>query len=110
MEKGSWKIDLQELPRLVSRKTRAVIINTPSNPTGKVLDEKQVGEIIEAATENDLLVISDEAYEAIVYADVKHISIASPPEMKERIVSIFSFSKTYAMKVGEQDLRPKMKI
>jgi aminotransferase len=97
MEKGGCDVDLSRLDKVVSKKTKAIIINSPSNPTGAVFDRKQVDTIAQTAIENDLLVISDEAYEAIVYPGSKHISIASLPEMKDRTVSIFTFSKTHAM-------------
>ncbi|MEM2105261.1 MAG: aminotransferase class I/II-fold pyridoxal phosphate-dependent enzyme, partial [Candidatus Bathyarchaeia archaeon] len=70
---------------------------TPSNPTGTVLNEKILRRISELAIEKDFIVISDEAYEAITYDGVRHVSIASLPDMKERTISIFTLSKTYAM-------------
>jgi len=73
------------------------MLNTPSNPTGTVLNEKHLKAISEIAMENDLLVVSDEPYEAITYENFKHISIASLPEMKEKTITIFSFSKSFAM-------------
>jgi aspartate/methionine/tyrosine aminotransferase len=96
-EENGFSIKVEEVEKLVSRKTKAIILNTPSNPTGTVLDERTLEELSEIAIENDLLVISDEAYEAIIYDGLKHVSIASLPEMKERTISIFTLSKTYAM-------------
>lgn len=94
---GRFGIDLEKIENLVSEKTRAILINSPSNPTGMVLCDKELKGVAEIALENDLLVISDEAYEAIVYNGAKHISIASLPEMKDRTISIFTLSKTHAM-------------
>jgi aminotransferase len=96
-EEDGFVVNAEELRKLVTRKTKAIILNTPSNPTGTVLSEKNLREISELAIEKDLLVISDEAYEAIIYDGLKHVSIASLPDMKERTISIFTLSKTYAM-------------
>lgn len=96
-ENEGFNVNTEEIARLITNKTRAILVNTPSNPTGAVLNEKSLKRIAEIAIENDLLVISDEAYEAIIYDDFKHVSIASLPYMKERTISIFSFSKTHAM-------------
>ena len=96
-EDKGFDINAEEVAGLITNKTRAILVNTPSNPTGSVLSEKSLKKIAEIAIENDLLVISDEAYEAITYDDFRHVSIASLPDMKDRTISIFSFSKTYAM-------------
>ena len=96
-EDEGFDINAEEIAGLITNKTRAILVNTPSNPTGSVLSEKSLRKIAEVAIENDLLVISDEAYEAITYDDFRHVSIASLPDMKDRTISIFSFSKTYAM-------------
>ena len=96
-EDKGFDINAEEIAGLITNKTRAILVNTPSNPTGSVLSEKSLKKIAEIAIENDLLVISDEAYEAITYDDFRHVSIASLPDMKDRTISIFSFSKTYAM-------------
>lgn len=97
LEENDFLIDADEIKKLITEKTKAIIINTPSNPTGTVLNEKSLKAISEIAIENDLVVISDEAYEAIIYDGLKHISIASLPDMKEHTISIFTLSKTYAM-------------
>jgi aminotransferase len=97
IEEGSCNINLDELQKTVSKKTKVIIINSPANPTGAVFNRKQLEKIAQIAIENDLLVISDEAYEAIIYPGAKHISIASLPGMKERTISIFTFSKTHCM-------------
>ena len=96
-EDEGFDINAEEIAGLITNKTRAILVNTPSNPTGSVLSEKSLRKIAEIAIENDLLVISDEAYEAITYDNFRHVSIASLPDMKDRTISIFSFSKTYAM-------------
>jgi len=96
-EECGFSVDMEALERLVSEKTKAILINSPANPTGAVLGKKELSRIAEIVIERDLLVISDEAYEAIVYDGAKHVSIASLPELKERAISVFSCSKTFAM-------------
>jgi len=96
-ENEDFGICTEELVKLVTPRTRAIILNTPSNPTGMVLPKNALKEIAEIALENDLLIISDEAYEAITYDDFRHVSIGSLPHMKYRTISTFSFSKTHAM-------------
>jgi aminotransferase len=78
------------------KRTRVLIINTPSNPTGTVFKKKTLEEIADFVVEYDLIVFSDEAYEHFVYKG-KHISIASLNGMEERVVSFFTFSKSYGM-------------
>ncbi|UCB59672.1 MAG: aminotransferase class I/II-fold pyridoxal phosphate-dependent enzyme, partial [Candidatus Bathyarchaeota archaeon] len=90
-------LQYEEIFRLITPKTKAMIVNTPSNPTGAVFDETSLKHVAEIALENDLIVISDEAYEAITYDGFRHISLASLSEMKSRTISVFSLSKTYAM-------------
>ncbi len=80
----------------ISPKTRLIIVNSPSNPTGAVFDQSVLNEISDLAADHDLFVISDEIYEKIIY-DHEHISIASLPGMAERTVTINGFSKAYAM-------------
>lgn len=82
---------------IVKEKTNVIIVNTPSNPTGCVFTKKCLREVADFAIENDLIILSDEAYEKFVYGDSKHISIGSLNGMEDRVVSLFSFSKSYAM-------------
>lgn len=96
-EENNFRVDADYIVKRITPKTKAILINSPSNPTGSVLREKELKSIVDIALKHDLLVVSDEAYEAILYDDAKHICIASFPEMKERTISIFTFSKTYAM-------------
>ena len=81
---------------IMPEKTKAIILNSPANPTGAVYGRKTLEEIADFANQYDLLVISDEVYEKFVY-EGKHVSIGSLNGMEERTVSIFSFSKTFAM-------------
>ncbi|HAJ33234.1 MAG TPA: pyridoxal phosphate-dependent aminotransferase [Candidatus Atribacteria bacterium] len=89
--------DLEELKNCITPKTRAILLNSPSNPTGAAFNEDELLAIAQLAREKDLFVISDELYEDIIYDGREHISIASLPGMKERTISIFGFSKSYAM-------------
>ncbi len=106
-----FSFEREEVQQTITGKTRAILINSPSNPTGSVFSKDNIQSIAEFAEENDLFVISDEVYEKFVYANGDgtanfspahtgqdgHTSIASLPGMKERTVTINSFSKTYAM-------------
>ncbi len=83
--------------RVIKKKTRAIIINTPSNPTGTVFTKSVLEEVADFAVENGLLIISDEAYEKLVYGDARHVSIGSLNGMDKHVMTLQSFSKTYAM-------------
>jgi aminotransferase len=97
LEENDFRADPHDLIRRVDKNTKAIIINSPNNPTGSVLTKGDIEGLAQIARENDLIVISDEVYEKIVYDDVHHISIASLPGMYERTITINAFSKTYAM-------------
>jgi len=96
-EETGYQMDLDEIRSKITDKTRAVVIITPNNPTGGVLAEDVLNELAQIAIENDLMVISDEIYERLVYDGAKHISIASLPGMKERTFTMNGMSKAYAM-------------
>jgi aspartate/methionine/tyrosine aminotransferase len=95
-ENLGWRWDLDELERAITPRTRAIYVNSPNNPTGGVLTRRDLERIAAIATERKLWVISDEAYEDIIYRG-DHISIASLPGMYERTISIFTFSKSFAI-------------
>lgn len=84
------------LAESINSKTRLIIVNSPSNPTGSVFDRKVLEEIRDLAVDHNLFVISDEIYEKIIY-DREHISIGSMPGMEDKTVTINGFSKVYAM-------------
>ena len=94
---NSFQITRESLKACVTPKSKAILLNSPHNPTGSVLDRTSLEALAEVAIENDLLVISDEIYEKIIYAPSQHLSIASFPGMKERTVTLNSFSKGHAM-------------
>ena len=96
-EENDFKASVQDLERALTPKTKAIVLNSPSNPTGMVYTEAELREIADFAVKNDLYVISDEVYEHLIY-EGKHISIASlGEEIKKRTVTINGVSKTYAM-------------
>jgi aminotransferase len=92
-----WRFDPDELRRAFSKKTKAIIINSPGNPTGHVLDRQQLEIIAELCQEFDAIAITDEIYEHILYDGAKHIPMMSIPGMRERTLLINSMSKTYAV-------------
>jgi aspartate aminotransferase len=92
-----WKASPREIESRVTPRTKGIMTNFPNNPTGEVLSGQDLESIAQIAKKHDLFVISDEAYEAVIFDGLKHQSIASLPGMKERTATIFSFSKTYAM-------------
>jgi len=85
-----------ELERRLTEKTRMIYFNSPTNPTGRVYRRNEIEAIAEFAREHDLIVISDEAYEDIIF-DQEHVSITSLPGMLERTLTVFTLSKSYAM-------------
>jgi aspartate aminotransferase len=95
-ESLGWRPDLDEMRGLITSKTRAIYVNSPHNPTGGMLTRADLEAIAALARERNLWVISDEAYEDIVF-DGAHASIASLPGMYERTIPLYTFSKTYAM-------------
>jgi len=95
-EANDFSLKPEELEEKITKKTKLLVLNSPENPTGSVISEKDLRRIADIAMENDFLVLTDEIYEKLIY-DEKHFSIASIPEMKERCVLINGFSKAYAM-------------
>ncbi|RKX65229.1 pyridoxal phosphate-dependent aminotransferase [candidate division TA06 bacterium] len=96
-EENYFKPRYEDIESKISERTKAIIINSPNNPTGMVLDKNNLEDIAEIAKKHDLIVISDEIYEKIIFDGRRHYSIASFPEMKERTITINGFSKAFAM-------------
>ncbi|HSP69059.1 MAG TPA: aminotransferase class I/II-fold pyridoxal phosphate-dependent enzyme [Bryobacteraceae bacterium] len=92
-----WAFDPDELRRAFSARTKAIILNSPGNPTGQVFDRKQLQMIADLAQEFDALVITDEIYEHILYDGAQHIPMMTIPGMRERTILINSMSKTYSV-------------
>ncbi len=95
-QEHDFRLDPERLEGLVSPRTRLIIFNSPANPTGGVIDRRDLDRIASVAIEHDLVVLADEIYGRIVY-DGEHVSIASLPGMAERTIVLDGFSKTYAM-------------
>jgi aspartate aminotransferase len=95
-EATGWRLDLDELAACITPKTRAIYVNSPQNPTGGVLTRADIEAIAALADRHGLWLISDEAYEDVVF-DVEHVSAASIAGMYPRTVPVYTFSKSYAM-------------
>jgi len=96
LHEPDWSIDAAELRRAVTKRTRAIVVNSPHNPTGKVFDRAELELIADLCREHDLVAFTDDIYEHIVYAG-EHIPLATLPGMRERTVAINSLSKTYSV-------------
>ncbi|MBA2550521.1 MAG: pyridoxal phosphate-dependent aminotransferase [Nocardioidaceae bacterium] len=92
----TFRLDLSELRAAVTPRTRAVLLNSPHNPTGTVLDAEELQAIADVAIEHDLVVITDEVYEHLTFDGAAHIPIGTLPGMAERTLSISSAGKTFA--------------
>jgi aminotransferase len=92
-----WTFDPDELAAAFNDKTKAIIINTPNNPTGKVFTREELGTIAALCRKWDVIAISDEIYEHIIYDDWRHVPIACVDGMADRTVTINSLSKTYSV-------------
>ncbi len=97
LEENNFRINPDDLKNRIDKKTKVIILNSPNNPTGSVETRKQLEEIAQIAKDNDLIVISDEVYERIIYDNAEHVSMASLPDMHDRTLTINALSKTYAM-------------
>lgn len=91
------QIDLDVAEKATTGRTRAIIVNSPHNPTGSVLTCEQLKEVCAFAAKHSLVILSDEAYDRMVYGDAEHHSPAALPEMRQRTIVCGSLSKTYAM-------------
>lgn len=96
-EENGFRVTARDIKEKITSKTKAILINSPCNPTGSVLTEKDIREIARLALEYNLVVISDEPYEAIIYDGQRSFSIGSIPEIKDKVITVNSFSKSYAM-------------
>lgn len=92
-----FAIDAHAIEAAITPRTRMVVLVNPANPTGRVYRRSELEALAQLAIKHDLIVVSDEVYEDITYDDAEHISIASLPGMQERTVSMFAFTKSYAM-------------
>jgi aminotransferase len=97
IEGKGFSLDIERINDVITEKTRAILFSDPNNPTGSVYSHEELEAVAEIARKNNLVIITDEAYEYFTFDGCKHHSIASFPGMKERVISAFTFTKTYAM-------------
>lgn len=90
-----FKVNWEEVQSKITSKTSTIIINTPHNPTGMVMTDEDMQTLQGIATDNDLLVISDEVYNHLVYDEIEHKSVLQYPELAKRSVAVYSFGKTF---------------
>jgi aspartate aminotransferase len=92
-----FKLDGNRIRAVCTPRTKAIIVNTPNNPTGRVLTEEEIRELGDAAAGHNAIVISDEVYDRLVYGNHRFVSVASVPGLAKRTITVQSFSKGYAM-------------
>jgi len=97
LHEPDWHFDEQELTRAFTNKTKAIILNTPNNPTGKVFSREELQFIADLCLKWGVIAVTDEIYEHILYDGAQHISIASLPGMRDQTITINSISKTYSL-------------
>lgn len=97
LEAPHWELDLDRLRQVITGRTRAIVINTPCNPSGKVFTRAELEAIADLAEQHDLFVITDEIYEYFLCDGAQHISFASLPGMAERTITLSGFSKTFSI-------------
>lgn len=97
LEENGFNVIPEDIEKLITPKTKMVIVNSPNNPTGSILSKESLQAIADIANKYDLIVLSDEIYEKLIYDDSVHYSIASLDGMKERTVLIHGVSKSYSM-------------
>ncbi|HUL30209.1 MAG TPA: aminotransferase class I/II-fold pyridoxal phosphate-dependent enzyme [Thermodesulfobacteriota bacterium] len=97
LHEPDWHFDEQQLKKTFNNKTKAIVINTPNNPTGKVFSREELQFIADLCVKWGVVAVTDEIYEHILYDGTKHISIASLPGMRDQTITINSISKTYSL-------------
>jgi aminotransferase len=93
----NWALDLEALRAAITPRTRGIVVNSPSNPSGKVFSRAELEAVAALAIENDLFVITDEIYEYFVFDGAQHISLATLPGMAERTITVSGLSKTFSI-------------
>lgn len=97
LEDSNWSLNIDALKKAINKKTKAIVFSNPANPTGTLLKESQLRAIAELALAHDLFIISDEAYDFLVYDGLPYFSLMSLPELQNNIIGCCSFSKRYCM-------------
>lgn len=93
----AWTFDMAELAAAVTRRTKLLLLNTPHNPTGKVFTRDELAGIAELCQRHDLLAVTDEVYDRIVYPPAEHLSLATLPGMRDRTLTVNSTGKTFSL-------------
>ncbi|MEK6755992.1 MAG: pyridoxal phosphate-dependent aminotransferase [Bacteroidota bacterium] len=96
-EDNDFKMTAAQLRRAITRKTKALLFCTPSNPTGSVYSQEEIEALARVAEETDIYVISDEIYEKVIYDDAKHLSMGSIPGVRDNVITVNGVSKAYSM-------------
>jgi aspartate aminotransferase len=112
-EERDFSLDVDELASLISDRTKLIIVNSPQNPTGGVLERRDIEQIAHVIGERNIMVLSDEIYSRLLFDGVQHFSIMSVPGMQERTILLDGFSKTYAMtgwRMGYGVMRPDLAV
>ena len=110
-EERDFSLDVDELAALINDRTKLIILNSPQNPTGGILERREVEQIANAIGDRNILVLSDEIYSRLLFDGEQHFSIMSVPGMQERTILLDGFSKTYAMtgwRMGYGVMRPDL--
>jgi aminotransferase len=97
MQPPMWSYSMTQLEEAVTAKTKAIIVNSPGNPSGRVYSQSELEALAEFSCRHDLFVLTDEIYEYFLYDGRCHVSIASLPEMAERTITIGGYSKTFSV-------------
>ena len=97
MRAPEWTWNVEELEQAITPRTKALVVNTPGNPSGKVFSRRELEQIAEIACRRDLMVITDEIYEYFVFDGRAHVSMGSLPDMAQRTITIGGYSKTFSI-------------
>ncbi|RKP14745.1 pyridoxal phosphate-dependent transferase [Piptocephalis cylindrospora] len=94
---SSWKVDMNELEKAITPKTKIILLNTPHNPVGKVFSEEEIRAIGDLAVKHNILILSDEVYDHLVFSPSKHLSIGALPEYRSRTLTVGSAGKVFGV-------------
>lgn len=97
LQEPNWFLSMEALEEAITDRTKAIVVNTPSNPSGKVFTTQELEGIAAVARQHDLFIFTDEIYEYFVYDNLAHVSLASLPDMADRTITISGYSKTFSI-------------
>ena len=97
LQEPNWSLSMEALEKAITDRTKAIVVNTPGNPSGKVFTTQELEGIAAVARRHDLFVFTDEIYEYFVYDNLAHVSLASLPDMADRTITISGYSKTFSI-------------